>query len=158
MTNFDKVKTFSKAAVEAKGGAIPLNPTVMTKAETEFITKMVMDEMMELLCTTHTFIERVAFMADLADNINYLTTGDRVDLRLIAEQADTLVDASYYIMDTAARKNIPFDECFSEVARANLSKLDSDGKPFAISDEGKVLKPADFMAPDIESVIAKHLN
>ena len=95
-TNFEKVQLFSKAAVEAKGGELSKLPQVMTKEKTEFIAKMVIDEMMELLSTTHTLKERVEFFTGLPVDLNY-----RQDLT--PKEIEGHINILYRIINHAAR-------------------------------------------------------
>jgi predicted HAD superfamily Cof-like phosphohydrolase len=95
---------------EACHDALPGNPEFMTGPKIAFIKKMVSDEMEEL-----------------------------EDAETVAEQADALVDAIYYICDTAARHGMNLDPLFDIVHSANMRKV-VDGKVIRRPD-GKILKP-----------------
>ena len=62
------------------------------------------------------------------------------------EQADALVDAIYYICDTAVRHGMNLDPLFSIVHRANMQKV-VDGKVIRRED-GKILKPEGWEDPE----------
>lgn len=67
--------------------------------------------------------------------------------------ADALADVVYVACGTAHVLGIPFDEVFAEVHRANMSKLEVDGRPILRAD-GKVLKGPAYVPPDVGRVLA----
>ncbi|MCH2175885.1 MAG: HAD family hydrolase [Lentisphaeria bacterium] len=95
---------------------LPSNPIEMDEEAIAFIRKMVNDEMDEL-----------------------------EEAKDITEQADALVDAIYYICDTAARHGMNLDPLFDIVHQANMSKV-VEGKVIRRED-GKILKPAGWEDP-----------
>lgn len=97
-------------------GANPATPQVMDAAAVEFIAQMVNDELQEL--------------REAAD---------------VAEQADALVDAIYYICDTAVRHGMNLDRVFAIVHGANMQKV-VDGRVIR-RDDGKILKPEGWRDP-----------
>ena len=98
---------------------LPKKPQLLTKGQVEFITKMVSDEMEELAEATN-----------------------------IQGQADALVDAIYYICDTATKHGINLDPLFAIVHDANMRKL-VDGKVIRRED-GKIMKPDGWYPSDKE--------
>ena len=75
----------------------------------------------------------------------------------LVEIADALADIIYIACGTAVSYGIPLDEVFAEVHRSNMSKL-VDGKPI-YREDGKVMKPEGWSAPDIKGVLEKsHLK
>lgn len=72
----------------------------------------------------------------------------------IVEVADAIADIIYIACGTAVSYGIPLDEIFNEVHRSNMAKL-VDGKPI-YREDGKVLKPEGWTAPNIEKIIADH--
>lgn len=74
----------------------------------------------------------------------------------LAGAADALVDLVYVAMGTAHFMGIPFNECWDEVQRANMSKVRAES---ASDDRSKrknawdVVKPANFVPPDIWRII-----
>jgi hypothetical protein len=73
------------------------------------------------------------------------------DLQGIAQE---LADVVYVAYGTALTYGIPLDAVLAEVHRANMSKLDADGKPL-LRDDGKVLKSELYRAPDVAAVLAR---
>lgn len=105
---------------------LPQSPVKMTNEKIDFITKMVNDEMQEL-----------------------------ADAESVTEQADALVDAIYYICDTAVRHGMNLDPLFAIVHGANMQKV-VDGKVIRRED-GKIMKPPcwEDPAPKLEAEIAR---
>ena len=97
-------------------GDNPSTPRLMDTAAVEFIAEMVNDELEELREATDT-----------------------------AEQADALVDAIYYICDTAVRHGMNLDRIFDIVHGANMQKV-VDGRVIR-RDDGKILKPEGWEDP-----------
>lgn len=97
-------------------------------------------------------------------------TEDRIQLRknLISEEyweydravekgdlinlAQELADLLYVVYGAALEYGIDLDAVVTEVHRANMSKLDTDGSVLRRED-GKVLKGPKYKAPDIEAVL-----
>ncbi len=77
-----------------------------------------------------------------------------VAARDLVAVADALADVVYVACGTAHVFGIPFDEVFAEVHRANMSKLDADGKP-VLRGDGKVLKGASYVPPDVAGALAR---
>lgn len=59
-----------------------------------------------------------------------------------------LCDLVYVVIGLAVTLGIPFDECFDEVHRSNMSKLTKDGKVLTRED-GKVLKSDQYSPADL---------
>jgi predicted HAD superfamily Cof-like phosphohydrolase len=68
--------------------------------------------------------------------------------------ADAIADLLYVVYGAAVTFGIPIDEVFAEVHRANLAKLDARSGPVE-RDDGKLLKPDDWMPPDIGAILAR---
>merc|ERR1719428_2657449 len=72
---------------------------------------------------------------------------------VIGEQMDAFVDIWYYSLNAAAKKGVNMSSLFDIVHAANMAKIDpSTGKCIKRAD-GKVMKPAGWKAPDVESEI-----
>ena len=78
----------------------------------------------------------------------YLQGERNDDLENIAKE---LADIIYIVCGTAVSYGIPLDRVFDEVHRSNMAKL-VDGKPVRRED-GKILKPEGWTAPDIKKVL-----
>lgn len=72
------------------------------------------------------------------------------------EVADALADMLYIICGTAVSYGIPLEDLHNEVHRSNMDKL-VNGKPIKRED-GKVIKPDGWEAPNVEMVIYKALE
>lgn len=66
--------------------------------------------------------------------------------------ADAICDLVYVLVGTAISLGIPFDRCFAEVQRSNMSKLGEDGKPI-VREDGKILKGPFFSPPNLARII-----
>lgn len=97
-------------------GQNPSTPRLMDDAAVAFIAEMVNDELEELREATD-----------------------------VAEQADALVDAIYYICDTAVRHGMNLDRIFEIVHGANMQKV-VEGRVIR-RDDGKILKPEGWQDP-----------
>ena len=95
---------------------LPSTPKLMSVEAVEFIAEMVNDELDELREATD-----------------------------VVEQADALVDAIYYICDTAVRHGMNLDRVFAIVHSANMQKV-VDGRVIR-RDDGKILKPQGWRDP-----------
>lgn len=95
---------------------LPKTPIKLTPEAVAFITKMVNDELKEL-----------------------------AESETPTEQADALVDAIYYICDTATRHGFNLDPYLDIVHKANMQKV-VDGKVIRRGD-GKIMKPACWVDP-----------
>lgn len=72
---------------------------------------------------------------------------EAINARDDVQTAHELADLLYVVFGTAIAFGIPIEEVFAAVARANLSKIDSNtGRPFEMRD-GKVLKGPDYYDP-----------
>lgn len=66
------------------------------------------------------------------------------------------MDLAYFVGDVAARSGIQLDPVFELVHAANMLKV-VDGK-VRRSDEGKILKPAGWVAPDIGAEMKRQMS
>ena len=101
---------------DCNNGRNPSTPQLMDRAAVEFVAEMVNDELEELR-----------------------------EANDVAEQADALVDAIYYICDTAVRHGMNLDRIFDIVHGANMQKV-VEGRVIR-RDDGKILKPEGWRDP-----------
>lgn len=73
----------------------------------------------------------------------------------LVELVDGAVDSIYVILWMLNKFNAPTDDCFAEVQRSNMAKLNSDGT-YTKNAAGKVQKPASWTPPDLLSIIINH--
>jgi predicted HAD superfamily Cof-like phosphohydrolase len=70
----------------------------------------------------------------------------------LTEIADALTDILYVTYGAGYAYGINLDKCFKEVQRANMSKLDADGKPI-YNDKGKVMKGPNYLSPNLKQYV-----
>jgi predicted HAD superfamily Cof-like phosphohydrolase len=92
---------------------------------------------------------RVRLLAEEFDE--YVTAVKNGDLVAIA---DALADIVYVAYGSAVTYGIDLDAVLAEVHRANMSKLDADGKP-VLRDDGKVMKSPLYTPPDVAGVLRR---
>lgn len=139
---------------EASGHTCPNKPSAMTRKEVEFASKMVLDEVMELMATVHPAEESKRLLKTFIETSRDLEqTPNEEDV--LPEQADAMVDILYYIMNAACKKGINIEEVFTRVHEANMAKRDpSTGKFIIRESDGKIMKPPGWTPPDIKKEMA----
>lgn len=75
----------------------------------------------------------------------------------IVEIADALTDILYVVYGAGHAFGIDLDECYEEVHRSNMSKLDEDGNPL-YREDGKVLKGPNYNKPNLAKVIQEQIG
>ena len=70
----------------------------------------------------------------------------------LKEVADALTDILYVTYGAGCAYGIDLDKCFKEVQRANMSKLDKDGKPI-FNEKGKVMKGPNYSEPNLKKFV-----
>ncbi len=70
----------------------------------------------------------------------------------LKEIADALTDILYVTYGAGYAYGINLDKCFKEVQRANMSKLDENGKPI-FNEKGKVMKGPNYSQPDLKKFV-----
>lgn len=71
---------------------------------------------------------------------------------------DGCVDALVVIIGTMIAFGLPVAEGWKEVLRSNMAKVDPNTGKVIKREDGKVLKPEGWTAPDLAAIIAKHSN
>ena len=66
----------------------------------------------------------------------------------LKEAVDALTDILYVTYGAGHAFGVNLDECFDEVQKSNMSKLDGDGKPI-YNEAGKVMKGPNYFKPDL---------
>lgn len=149
-----QVREFSSLA-----GNLPKTPTIASKQQIKFIIRMVMSEMAELAVTQvdhnsiHEFLHECVNEIDVPKKI---TVSDN-EVEVIAEQQDAIADAIYYCVDWSARRGVNIGTLLEVIHQSNMDKKWSDGK-FHVRDDGKVMKPIGWKAPDIYNVIENAIS
>ena len=166
MSTFVSSSLSNAAAVrEFTGGAgqpTPERPSAMTEDEVRFITKMILDETMELLATMYPPSVAKQTMKKFIDDSKDLpqeSYKDTDSFQIIADQADALVDIYYYSLNAACKKGINLSAIFGIVHQANMNKRDpATGKFIKRESDGKIIKPAGWTPPDVEGEIQRQLK
>ena len=70
----------------------------------------------------------------------------------LIEIADALTDILYVTYGAGCAYGIDLDKCFKEVQRANMSKLDNNGKPI-FNEKGKVMKGPNYLEPNLKQFV-----
>ena len=123
MTNFQKVKKF----METFGQEVQSKAKFPSDKIVELRYKLIQEELDEFL--------------------------EAVKNKDIKEVADSLTDILYVTYGAGHAFGINLDNCFEEVQRSNMSKLDENGKPIYNKD-GKVMKGPNYFAPDLTKFIS----
>ena len=122
MTNFLKVKKFMKTF----GQEVLESPKFPNKKIIQLRINLIKEELNEL--------------EEAVENDDLL------------EVADALTDILYVTYGAGHAFGINLDDCFEEVQRSNMSKLDKDGKPI-YNDHGKVLKGPNYFEPNLKKFV-----
>ena len=122
MTNFEKVGLFMKTF----GQEIKTKPSLGTEKINQLRIDLIKEEFQEL-------------QEAIKNN----------DLK---ETVDALTDILYVTYGAGHAFGINLDECFDEVQRSNMSKLDENGKPI-YNDAGKVMKGPSYFKPDLSKFL-----
>ena len=70
----------------------------------------------------------------------------------IVEVADALTDILYVTYGAGHSFGLNLDDCFSEVQRSNMSKLDLNGQPI-YNENGKVMEGPNYFKPNLKKFI-----
>ena len=123
MTNFNKVKLFMKTF----GQEVKNKPSFSTTKINELRFNLIKEELEEL--------------KEAMSNNDLL------------EVADALTDILYVTYGAGHAFGINLDECFDEVQKSNMSKLDLEGKPI-FNDDGKVMKGPNYFKPNLKKFLS----
>ncbi len=86
----------------------------------------------------------------IAEELNELK--DAIKTKNLNEVADALTDILYVTYGAGHAFGINLDNCFDEVQKSNMSKLDSNGKPI-YNEQGKVMKGPNYFEPNLKKFI-----
>jgi predicted HAD superfamily Cof-like phosphohydrolase len=122
MTNFQKVKSFMQTFSQE----VKNKPSFSSEKINNLRYDLIREELEEL--------------KDAMENKNLL------------EVADALTDILYVTYGAGHAFGINLDDCFDEVQKSNMSKLDQEGKPI-YNEFGKVMKGPKYFKPDLSKFI-----
>merc|ERR1712008_342330 len=74
---------------------------------------------------------------------------------VIGEQGDALVDIWYYSLNAMAKKGVNLSSIFDLVHSANMAKRDPATGRFEKRDDGKIVKPKGWRAPNVGQEIKR---
>ena len=126
MTNFNKVKFF----MQTFGQEVKNKPSFSSEKINNLRYDLIKEELGELK--------------------------DALDSNNLLEVADALTDILYVTYGAGHAFGINLDDCFDEVQKSNMSKLDEKGKPI-YNDKGKVMKGPKYFKPDLTKFIKKKI-
>lgn len=148
-SDFEKVQEFNKGT----GQECPEGPSSMNKDEVLFLSKMMLDEIMEFMVTVIPSNEYKSAINKMVSEAEPLEFKELSEDELCAEQGDALVDSYYYSLNAAAKKGINLSKIFQVVHGANMDKRDKKSGEFLKRSDGKIIKPEGWSPPDIVKVI-----
>ena len=142
---------------------ITKEPTPMNDAETLFLIRMLLSEIQELaltMSTVKTVEDSIQVVKDALQTIDKSKWEPlETDAEKCAAQVDSVVDMWYYSLNAFSKKCIDPSAVFNVVHESNMAKRDPETKQFIIRPEdGKIIKPADWKAPDISIEIKRQIN
>jgi predicted HAD superfamily Cof-like phosphohydrolase len=145
----------------AAGNVSPDKPTAMTRDDVVFLSRMVIDELMELGATVmqpHEVTFELHSAIRTSKTLPQITYGPAEQVKQVADQADALVDAWYYMADAAAKKGINVGPIYDLVHAANMKKCDPATGKFIRRADGKIIKPPGWEAADVEAEIGRQME
>lgn len=89
---------------------------------------------------------------DINKERNIETMFNTLDKEAIATY---ISDLDYNINTFASLLNIPLDECFKEIHKSNLTKIDSITGRTHLRADGKVIPSETYTPPDLKSILEK---
>jgi len=156
LTDAEKVREFTFEA----GQPVPEKPQAMDVGEVNFIVKMILDELLELYSTVLPPQRAKAVMVKMleqAKEIEKMNCSPNDQHELIAEQGDAFVDIWYYSLNCMAKKGVNLSAIFKLVHDANMAKRDPQTGKFIKREDGKIIKPRGWKAPDVGKEIKRQL-
>jgi len=154
MSDAEKVREFTFEA----GQPVPEKPQLMGIKEVNFITKMILDELLELHSTVNSPRNAKAAMIEMlkaAKEVPKMNVHPNRTHELIAEQGDAFVDIWYYSLNCMAKKGVNLSSIFNLVHKANMAKRDAKTGRFMKRGDGKIIKPKGWRAPNVGAEIRR---
>lgn len=155
MSDAELVCQFTKES----GSNIPNEPQLMTSDEVFFLIKMMLDELCELGATVaEPHKVKMNMIKMIIDSKDIPQIKDVSTSELIGEQGDALVDCYYYSLNAAAKRGVNLSKIFEVVHKANMDKKDPVSGKFIKREDGKIIKPVGWKAPDITKEIERQIT
>merc|ERR1719356_2358801 len=133
-------------------------PTAMNRQEVDFIAKMVLDELLELYATVGSSSVAKNAMTRMLREAKDCKPVTGPPSNIIAEQNDAFVDIWYYCLNAACKKGVNLSSIFNIVHAANMAKVDPRTGKCNKRADGKILKPAGWMPPNVKQEIIRQTN
>jgi len=146
------VRDFNRAA----GHNTPNTPQLMNRLEVEFITKMVLDELLEFNATVMNPFDAKASimnMLKVAKNYPQMQTADKAEI--LGAQANTLVDIWYNSLSCGVKKGINLSSVFDLVHNANMRKINPATGMCIRRADGKIEEPQGWCPPNVAEEIQR---
>jgi predicted HAD superfamily Cof-like phosphohydrolase len=154
LSDAELVRQFTKET----GTDVPNKPELMSEDEVFFLIKMMLDEILELGATVEEPIQVKYNMIKMIIESKNIPKSIGSSEQLIGEQGDALVDSYYYSLNAAVKKGINLSKIFNIVHKANMNKRDSVTGKFLKREDGKIIKPANWISPDITAEIKRQMT
>jgi len=141
------------------GYDVPDKPIPMKEPAVNFLIKMILDEVLELAATVYEPTEAKQIMTQMlidAKEVPKVVSDDPIVIA--AEQVDACIDNYIYCLNACAKHGMNLSKIFTIVHNANLSKRDPVTGEYIRNKDGKVLKPTGWVAPDVNSEIARQIK
>jgi predicted HAD superfamily Cof-like phosphohydrolase len=74
----------------------------------------------------------------------------------VVEELDAIIDLLVVIIGYGLSRGFPMVEAWDEVLRSNMAKIDPLTGTVLRREDGKILKPAGWTAPDLDRVLHEH--
>ena len=117
MTNFEKVGLFMKTF----GQEVKIKPGLSSEKINNLRINLIEEELKELK--------------------------EAIKNQDLKETIDAITDILYVTYGAGHAFGVNLDECFEEVQKSNMSKLDKNGKPI-YNEDGKVMKGPNYFKPN----------
>lgn len=140
-TEYEHVREFNIGA----GQDAPDTKRDMTRDEVFFLAKMILDELMEFMVTRYPNYKNML--------IKLIQTTQRSP-SFSKEQIFSLTSIYYQAFKVAVKAGMRIDMIFTEVHEANMNKRNPETGQFQRREDGKIIKPSGWVAPDIEKVVS----
>lgn len=100
--------------------------------------------------------ERVALRVDLINEEVNKELLRAIESRDLVKTADGIADAIYVLIGAALEFGIPLDRVWAAVHESNMAMMDPATGYVKRREDGKVLKPDGWKAPDIAGILRQH--
>ena len=135
----------------ASGHPVEPEPVIPTAKDRMFRCRFIVEEALEFIKASGCKLVVLSYLPDCS-LVNWTVRESEKDEVDIVEVADAIGDLNYVVEGAALTWGIPSGRVGDEVHRSNMTKAYPDGR-FHSNEHGKVIKPATFTPPDIETVL-----